>query len=68
MQRFGARFGPKFGVSAQNIRYLQGYLRKGVQVLQASLHSASLPRNAESLIRCQGTGDPDCWGESHEVV
>ena len=21
--------------------------------------------NAESLTRCQGTGDPDCWGESH---
>ena len=21
--------------------------------------------NAESLTRCQGAGDPDCWGESH---
>ena len=34
--------------------------------VQASLPSASVPpENAESLTRCQGTGDPDCWGESH---
>ena len=33
---------------------------------QASLHFASVPRSyAESLARCQGTGDPGCWGESH---
>ena len=38
---------------------------KPCTLLQASLHFASVPRpNAESLTRCQGTGDPSCWGES----